>query len=67
MDHSYGLNDFCFIPISESGGQCHTPVTSLGLHGVNTTTKSNVSFLAMVEGIAVSFVSSVVFDRGSSE
>ena len=42
-------------------------MTSLGLHGVNTTTKSNVSFLAMAEGTAVSSVSSVVSDRGPSE
>ena len=42
-------------------------MTSLGLHRVNTTTKSNVSFLAVAEGSAVSYVSSVVSDRGSSE
>ena len=61
------LDDFCLIPASENGGQCHTPVTSLGLHEVNTTTQRNVSFLAMAEGIAVSSVSSVVSERGSSE
>ena len=42
-------------------------MTSLGLHRVITTTKSNVSFLAVAKGSAVSSVSSVVFDRGSSE
>ena len=42
-------------------------MTSLGLHGVNTTTKSNVSFLAVAKGSAVTSVSSVVSDRGSSE
>ena len=42
-------------------------MTSLGLHGVNTTTKSNVSFLAVAGGSAFSSVSSVVSDRGSSE
>ena len=61
------LEDFCLIPTSEKWGQCHTPMTSLGLHGVNTTTKSNVSFLVVAKGSAVTSVSSVVSDRGSSE
>ena len=61
------LDDFCLIPTSKKWGQCHTLVTSLGLHGANTTIKSNVSFLAVAEGSAVSSVSSVVSNRGSSE
>ena len=42
-------------------------MTSLGLHRVNPTTKSNVSFLAVAKGSAVTSVSSVVYDRGLSE